>query len=298
MHESACAPAGDCAIEDLISVCISRQIFDGEMVAQGMATPLVAAGYMLAKLTHAPRISFASAVGGSLCLDGAALSLGRAEDVWLGLARNMPHFSDVVCGVIPSMHPKEFFRPAQVDPAGNTNNVAFGDFRSPRFRLPGSAGIADLTAFSPGVYLYVPRHGRATFVRKLDFVSGVGVLGVAERECQGVSGPGPRFLVSDLGCFDFAGGRMRLLSNHPGVSVARVQAKTGFELAIAGDLHTTAPPTQRELDLLRRVVDPLGIRSLEVLGGIERWAKLRAIAAAEGSRSVFPSPTTPSFASD
>ena len=282
-------PTG-CAIEDLICVCISRQIIDGEMVAQGMATPLVAAGYLLAKLTHAPRISFASAVGGSLCLDGAALSLGRAEDVWLGMARNTPHLGDVVCCVLPSLHLKEFFRPAQVDAAGNTNNVAFGDLRRPRFRLPGSGGIADLTAYSPRVYLYVPRHGRATFVRRLDFVSGVGVLSPAERQRQCIPGPGPRFLVSDLGCFDFQGGRMRLLSNHPGVTIERVQAKTGFDLAIAADVHTTEPPTAHELELLSRVVDPLGIRSLEVLGGAERWAKLRAIASAELNGSHFPSP--------
>lgn len=282
-------PSTRYAIEDLISVCIARQIVDGEMVAQGMATPLVAAGYMLAKLTHAPRISFASAVGGSLCFDGAALSLGRAEDVWLGQARNMPRFSDVVCGVLPSMHLKEFFRPAQVDAAGNTNNVAFGDLRRPRFRLPGSGGIADLTAYSPRVYFYVPRHGRATFVRELDFVSGVGALSSPERQRERIPGPGPRYLVSDLGCFDFHGGRMRLLSNHPGVTVERVRAKTGFDLAVAADIHITEPPTARELTLLQEVVDPLGIRSLEVLGGAERWAKLRAIASSELAGYDFPS---------
>ncbi len=279
--DNAPAPDGGYSVEDLICVCISRQIVDGEMVAQGMATPLVAAGYMLAKLTHAPQISFASAVGGSVCLRSAALSLGRVEDVWIGKAQRLITFSDVVCGVLPSLHLKEFFRPAQVDAAGNTNNVAFGDLGRPRFRLPGAGGIPDLTAFSPHVYLYVPRHGRATFVRQLDFVSGVGALSRREAERRGVTGPGPRYLVSDLGCFDFEGGRMRLLSNHPGVSVERVMAKTGFELAIAADVHVTELPTRQELELLRSVVDPLGIRSLEVLSGSERWAKLRTIAAAE-----------------
>ena len=50
----------DFTIDEVISVCIARQITDGEVVAQGIATPLVAAGYLLAKRTHAPNLMFAS----------------------------------------------------------------------------------------------------------------------------------------------------------------------------------------------------------------------------------------------
>jgi acyl CoA:acetate/3-ketoacid CoA transferase beta subunit len=271
----------DYTIDELICVCISRQIEDGEMVAQGMATPLVAAGYMLAKLTHAPNIAFASAIGNSLCLEGGALALSRVEDVWVGRSRRFVSFGDIVCSVLPSLQPKEFFRPAQVDAQGNTNNVVFGSLAQPRLRLPGSGGIPDVTPFSPRVYLYVPRHGKATFVPRLDFRSGVGVMDAASGQRAGVPGPGPRYLVSDLGCFDFVGGRMRLVSYHPGVSVERIQAKTGFPLAVADDLAPTLPPSAEEVRLLRDVVDPLGIRSLEVLSGSERWKKLRQIARAE-----------------
>ena len=41
-------------IDELICVCIARQVQDGEAVAQGLAKPLVAAGYLLAWYTHAP----------------------------------------------------------------------------------------------------------------------------------------------------------------------------------------------------------------------------------------------------
>lgn len=54
---------GNFTIDELITVCISRQIRDGEVLAQGIATPLVAAGYILAKCTHAPNVMFASAIG-------------------------------------------------------------------------------------------------------------------------------------------------------------------------------------------------------------------------------------------
>jgi acyl CoA:acetate/3-ketoacid CoA transferase beta subunit len=287
---------GGWTIDELICACISRQIEDGEMVAQGMATPLVAAGYMLAKLTHAPNITFASVIGASLCLEGGPLAMSRVENVWIGNGRHFAAFTDVVCSVLPSMHLKEFFRPAQVDPQGNTNNVVFGDHRLPRLRMPGAGGIPDLTAFSHRVYLYVPRHGKATFVPRLDFRSGVGALSAAERQEAGVRGPGPRFLVSDLGCFDFVSGRMRLVSRHPGVTAERIQAKTGFPLDVDPGCPETEAPGKDELRLLREVIDPLGVRSVEVLGGGERWKKLREIARAEERSNVTaPCPVSPTF---
>lgn len=272
------------SIDELMCVCISRLIEDGEMVAQGIATPLVAAGYLLAKHTHAPHIAFASVVGTCLALNAPALSLSGMEAAWIGQARRFPSFGEVVCSVLPAMHLKEFFRPAQVDPWGNTNNVAFGSLARPSFRLPGAGGIPDLTALSHRVYLYVPRHGRVTFVPRLDFRSGVGALPIEERLRMGLNSPGPRSLVSDLGCFDFGNSGMRVVSRHPGVPLDKIRSRTGFPLDVAdgpGGVPVTEPPSVEEVRLLREVIDPLGVRTLEVLGGQDRWDKLRQIATAE-----------------
>jgi hypothetical protein len=76
-------PFTDYAIDELISVCIARQIVDGEIVAQGIATPLVAAGYLLAKCTHAPNLFFASAIGQGVCQDWAPLGVSTIESLWL-----------------------------------------------------------------------------------------------------------------------------------------------------------------------------------------------------------------------
>jgi hypothetical protein len=72
-------PAEDYTVDELMSVCISRQLEDGEMVAQGLATPLVVAGFLLAKRTHAPNLRFASAIGQALVDDWAPLELARIE---------------------------------------------------------------------------------------------------------------------------------------------------------------------------------------------------------------------------
>jgi acyl CoA:acetate/3-ketoacid CoA transferase beta subunit len=271
------APAADgCTVDELIAACIARQLADGEVVAQGIATPLVVAGYLLAKLTHAPDLQFASAIGQAVCEDWAPLGLARIEDLWLGKARMGGGFIRAAAEVLPRFAPKEFFRPGQMDAQGNFNNVALGrDYRRPRMRLPGTGGIPDLTTFSDHVYTYVPRHSRITFVERVDFVSGLG------HTPDRVQGSGPRYLVTDLGQFDWAEGRMRLTTVHPGVTVEHVQRKTGFPLAVASDLHETPPPTVEDVRLLREQIDPLGVRRLEMLGGAARKDLIRAILAQE-----------------
>lgn len=271
----------DWTIDELISVCISRQVVDGEVLAQGLNTPLVMAGYILAALTHAPNAKFASAIGQSICQQWAPLGIARQEDVWL--EHGLVHAGFVVAALdlLPKFNPKEFFRPAQIDAQGNTNNVAFGrDMRKPRLRLPGTGGIPDVTVYSDRVYYYVPRHSPVTFVEKLDFMSG---LGASEKRTRGST---PRYLISDLGQFDWANGRMRVTHVHPGFAVEHLQRRTGFELEIAPDVQVTEPPSPEELRLLREEIDPLGVRRLEILNGSARKDTLREILEKERNGST------------
>ncbi|MEJ2597290.1 MAG: hypothetical protein P8Z00_03100 [Anaerolineales bacterium] len=262
----------DFSPEDLMVVCMAHQVKDGEIVAQGLATPLVAAAYLLARYTHAPNLYFASAIGQGVCSQPAPLGLTRIESLWLDRSLTTVGFVRAAADILPRLRPKEFFRPAQIDPRGNFNNIAFGkDYRHPRLRLPGTGGIPDVTTFIKEIHLYVPRHSRLTFVSQLDFTSGMG------HNPARTHGEGPRYLVSDLGQFDFANGWMRLVSHHPGVAVKHIQARTGFELEIAPDLQETPIPTQEELQLLHEEIDPLGIRRLELLSGAERRQLLHKI---------------------
>jgi glutaconate CoA-transferase subunit A len=262
----------DFAIEDLMCVCIARQVKDGEILAQGLATPLVAAGYLLAWHTHAPNSYFASAIGQSLCNEGAPLRLSNIESLWLDKSMCSFGFVQVASDLLPRYPPKEFFRPGQVDKSGNFNNIAIGkDIYNPRLRLPGSGGIPDVTPLSDHIYLYVPRHSRVTFVEKLDIRSGLGHSDVRRR------GAGTKYLVSDLGQFDFKNGGMRLTHLHPGIELKRVIAKTGFELEIRKPLEVTELPDQEEIRLLNEDIDPLGIRRLEFLSGPKRRQVIKEI---------------------
>ena len=262
----------DYTIDELICVCVSRQVRDGDVWAQGINTPLVAAGLILGKLRHAPTARFTSAIGQALVQDWGPLGLSDIEALWVGKGLIHLGFAAGAAEILPKFQPKEFFRPAQVDQRGNLNNLAFGkDYHKPRMRLPGSGGIPDVTPNYDHTYLYVPRHSRLTFAKKIDFISGMGHVPQRKR------GGGPRYLISDLAQFDWADGRMRLTAVHPGVALERIRRKTGFELEIAADLHETPPPDAEDLRLLRQEIDPLNTRKLETLGGAARKELLRQI---------------------
>jgi acyl CoA:acetate/3-ketoacid CoA transferase beta subunit len=269
--------------DEMMVVCIARQIADGEVVAQGIATPLVTAGYLLARLTHAPGLYFTSAIGQGICRNPAPMSISNIESLWLNRALTNVGFVIAAADVLPRLQPKEFFRPGQVDAHGNFNNIAFGkDYLTtgrnhPRLRLPGSGGIPDVTTFISDICMYVPRHSRVTFVSQLDVCSGLG------HSASRTHGKGPIYLVSDLGQFDFKRGIMRLISFHPGVTLSQIQSRTGFELEISPQVQETPCPTEEELLLLRNEIDPWGIRRLELLSGAPRNQLLREILTKEGS---------------
>lgn len=173
----------------------------------------------------------------------------------------------------------EFFRPAQLDQYGNSNNICIGDWNKPKIRLPGAAGILDFSMFyARGSFLYTPRHDKRTFVptEKLDFISGVGFPDGKHSVCGGA---GPQCVITNLAYLDFdeTSKKMRLASNHPGVDVESIKESTGFDLIISKNIKETKPPSIREIKLLREKVDPLSIRKLEALAGKEREELLNEI---------------------
>lgn len=272
----------DITPDEFMVVCMAHQVRDGDLVAQGIATPLVAAAYLLARKTHAPNIYFSSAIGQGICRHPAPLSLSQVERLWLDRSLVNIGFARAVTEALPSLRPMEFFRPAQIDPHGNINNIAFGkDYRQPRLRLPGTGGIPDVTTFLSKIMYYVPRHSRVTFVPQLDFCAGLGHNSIRKH------GQGPIYLVTDLGQFDFDSGWMRLTTFHPGVTIEKIQAHTGFPLKVSPQVMETPLPTEAEINYLRQEIDPLNIRRLEMLSGAARRELLHKIIEAEKQNSVL-----------
>jgi glutaconate CoA-transferase subunit B len=109
--------------------------------------------------------------------------------------------------------------------------------------------------------IIVVRHSRRTLVEKVDFITSVGFgSGPGDRERLGLSGAGPRLLITDLGILepDPRTCELTLTKRHPGVSLEQVREATGWPLKVAPDLVTTAPPTDQELAVLRALQQTQG----------------------------------------
>jgi len=282
----------DYTVDEMMTVLMAREVRNDDVMIVGVATPMVWAAFTLAKVTNAPDAIYHYIMGNTFVLEPRQVSLLYLE---MNTARAYRFQNSVECTLesLPSdkLTTIEFFRPAQIDQYGNTNNICIGDWEKPKIRLPGAAGILDFSMFySRGSFLYTPRHDTRTFIptEKIDFISGVGFPDGKLSICGGA---GPQCVITNLAYLDFEEKikRMRLASIHPGTDIETVKDSTGFDLIIPKDLKETKPPTVSEITLLREKVDPLNIRKLEVLSGKEREDLLNQVIEKElAMKNRFP----------
>ena len=273
-------PSKDYTTDELLAVLMAREVKNTDVMIVGVATPMVWAAFTLAKLTGAPDAIYHYIMGNTFVYEPRQVTLLYLE-MNIHRAYKFQNSGECTLECLPSdtLTTIEFFRPAQIDEYGNTNNIVIGDYQQPKVRLPGCAGIADFSMFySRGQFLYTPRHDTRTFVptEKMFFISGVGFPDGKKSIC---GGSGPQCMITNLAylIFDDETKRMKVGTIHPGVELDEVRNSTGFELIIPEDLKKTKPPSIKEIKLLREKVDPLGIRKLEVLAGKEREELLNEI---------------------
>ena len=232
---------------------------DGEILASPMGT-LPTIGARLAKLTFEP---------GLLLTDGVATLL--AEVPALGTSAPiraegyMPYRR--VFDVVWSGRRHVIMGASQIDRYGNQNISALGDWRKPKTQLLGVRGAPGNTIHHPTSY-FVPKHSKRVFVEKVDVVSGIGYDRARALGAQSARFHEIRRVVSNLGVFDFAteDRSMRLLSLHPGVTLAEVLDNTGFQLSVPNNVPPTRAPHNDELRLIREVIDPKGLGARELEG--------------------------------
>ena len=231
---------------------------DGEVMASAFGTA-PALGARLARLTFAPDLVLTD--GDAALIDGAP-ALGARPDS-LVYESHMPYRR--VFDVVWSGRRNLIMMASQIDRTGNQNISAIGPWAQPKAQLVGVRGAPGNTVNHTTSY-WVPNHSTRSFVEQVDVVSGVGY---ARAEAAGPSATRfheIRSVVSNLGVFDFATPDrvMRLASLHPGVTLDEVVAATAFELVVPDEVPDTRTPTPGELELLRTVLDPKGLRDREV----------------------------------
>jgi len=133
-----------------------------------------------------------------------------------------------------------FLGAAQIDRHGNLNSTVIGSYDRPTVRLPGAGGAPEIARNAKDVFVML-RQSPRTFVEQLDFTSSVG-----DRV---------RVVITDLGILERVDGELTLTHVHPGVTADDARKATGWELRVAPDLATTAPPSDDELAALRRLTE-------------------------------------------
>jgi glutaconate CoA-transferase subunit B len=238
-------------------ICIaSRYLEDGKTVAVGTGAPCAAA--MLAQKTVSPNLIILFEAGGiSPMLPQMPISVGDSRTFFRAvMAAGMTEMMTTCCrGQVDYA----FLGGAQIDKYGNINSTVVGDYYKPKVRFPGSGGANDFASFCWRTMIMTV-HSKARFVEKCEFVTSPGFLtGAGAREAAGLPEGGPYKIVTDLAVmgFDEATKAMMIESLHPGVEFDKVQAETGFELMASKKIERTAPPTEKELRILREEVDPL-----------------------------------------
>lgn len=252
------AKPGEFITLELMAVCGSRAIKNGEVVFLGTGLPLIAG--MLAKRTHAPvaRIVYEAGVIDSNAID-IALSiadsrLGYRASAAIGLIETLGLLlqgGHVDVGFVGA---------AQIDEYGNINTTYIGDYEKPTVRLPGSGGGNDIVSSAKRIVIIMP-HEKRKLVKKLDYLTSPGFLdGPGTREKAGLRGGGPSLVVTNLCQMDFdpKTKRVRLATIHPEVTTRQILENTGFDLAIPKKVPITELPTHEDLAILR-AIDPQGI---------------------------------------
>ena len=240
---------------ELMAVELARQLRNDDVAVMGTASALPQVACALARETHAPDLWF---VAGGTC--GVNPHLAPAVpsccDESLLRADTAIPLSDVVLlegrGDVFTVF---FSGGLQIDAYGNCNLVAVGNWARPSLRGPGTVGLPFLSRVGR-VLIYTMSHNPRTFVERVDFLGGPGLLdGPASWTTAGLLGGGPAAVVTPLCTMDFDEKtlRMRLRSVHPGVEVDQVLDATGFQLAVPSTVPTTADPTAEQLSIVRKL---------------------------------------------
>ena len=252
---------------EMMTVAAARALTNDDICFVGIGLPSAACN--LARLTHAPRLTLVYESGtletkpnvlplsigdGELCETAlTTVSVPEMFQYWLQGGR-------ITVG---------FLGGAQVDRYGNLNSTVIGEYGKPKVRLPGSGGATEISTSCQRIYI-VMRHGRKSFVEKLDFLTSLGHGRTGrERRSMGLRTEGPSLLVTDLCTMrpDPDSKEFEVVTLHPGVSADAVRENTGWPVRFAGHVPETPSPTPDELGVLRdlnaRTAEAHGVTSAE-----------------------------------
>ena len=237
--------------DEIMTVTAARTLRDGLTCFVGIGLPSGAAN--LARATHAPGLVLIYE-SGTIGTKPDRLPLSIGDGILAETADAVVSVPEIFnYWLQPGRIDVGFLGAAQIDKFGNINTTVIGDYGAPKTRLPGAGGAPEIAASCREVIVIV-RQNRRAFTEHVDFITSVGYgSGPGTRQRLGLTGAGPRKIITDLGVLepDPHSCEFVLTGLYPGVSLADARERTGWDLAAAPGLVTLPPPTATELTALR-----------------------------------------------
>ena len=238
--------------DEMMTVSAARALRNGMTCFVGIGLPSAAAN--LARATHAPDLVLIYE-SGTIGAKPAQLPLSIGDGILAETADAVISVPEIFnYWLQPGRIDVGFLGAAQIDKYGNINTTVIGgDYRNPKVRLPGAGGAPEIAASCREVIVVVRQSSRS-FVERVDFVTSVGYgSGPGDRQRLGLTGAGPQKIITDLGVLepDPQTLEFTLTGLYPGITVAEVKERTGWDLAVAAKPEIIAVPSSAELAALR-----------------------------------------------
>ncbi len=250
---------------EMMAVAACRLLRNDDVAIVGTGLPLV--GATLAKFTHAADMHI---IMEAVAFDSKPLALPycvadpRAvyKTTWVPTAfevmGQLLQNGSMTCG---------FLGGAQVDKYGNLNSTCIGDYFKPITRLEGSGGACDIALLAQRTII-IMAHEKRRFVNEVDYITSPGWKPRSldgktqvDRSDLGLRG-GPDAVVSTMGVMRFDAKTHEMYVDlyfaDLGITLEDIQANTEFEIDVSR-AKASAPPSAKELEVLRTVVDEEGM---------------------------------------
>jgi glutaconate CoA-transferase subunit B len=237
--------------DEAIVVATARRLKPNQVCFVGIGLPSAAA--MLARATGAPGLVLVYE-SGVLGAKPTYVPLSVADGILAKTAVSVVSVAELFnYWLQPGRINVGLLGAGQVDRMGNINSTVIGSYASPKVRLPGAGGAPEIGS-AAGEFIVLVRQGKRSFVDRVDFVSTVGNgTRAGDRERFGLPGRGPSAVVTDVGVYEPhpETRELHLVALQPGATVEQARAATGWDLKVAANVATLAPPADVELATLR-----------------------------------------------
>jgi glutaconate CoA-transferase, subunit B len=243
------------SIGELLACIIARELKDDDRVAFGLNAELMLAASYLAQKVYSPLLKIRH-----------GLNVNRGTELnpsaWTGNTKSISHqlieYTEEHESILSMANTTNanklcdtfLISGIQIDKYGNTNLIGIkGKTKNFMVRGPGSIGTSSIAQFAKKYFIFTLEHSKRRLVEKVDYISSIGYNA---RKKYGISG-GPLLCITPLCVFDFQDGMMGIKLIHPHSNIHEVLEKTGFKPKIPAKVQLTQEPTEKELNILRKI---------------------------------------------